>query len=157
MSIQISAAVVDSSALMCILNKEDAWSHFSQALLKVPSLFISAPTAAEVNLAAMATKGAEGLNAMTALIAALQIKVISFDEADLQDYKNAILLYHNKATPPGSLNMGDIFPFILAQKLNLPLFFQGLDFLQTPTKNAMGLLGYAMNAQNKGVPTPMIK
>jgi hypothetical protein len=35
----------------------------------------------------------------------------------------------------------------------LPLFFQGKDFLQTPVKNAMKMLGYEMNEENLGVPT----
>jgi hypothetical protein len=49
--------------------------------------------------------------------------------------------------------MGDLFSFQLAMKMNLPLFFQGKDFLQTPVKNAMKMLGYEMNEDNLGVPT----
>lgn len=49
--------------------------------------------------------------------------------------------------------MGDLFSFQLAVKLNLPLFFQGKDFSKTLVKNAMELMGYAMNEQNLGVPT----
>ena len=50
--------------------------------------------------------------------------------------------------------MGDLFSFQLAMKMDLPLFFQGKDFLKTPVKNAMALLGYTMTENNQGIPTP---
>ncbi len=49
--------------------------------------------------------------------------------------------------------MGDLFSYKLAIKMNLPLFFQGKDFLKTPVKNAMKLLGYEMTESNLGIPT----
>jgi len=150
MSSNVSEAVVDSSPLMCILKQEVACQLFEAELTKTPTLYMSAPTVAEVRLAAMAAKGTSGLNLMNQLIALLNIKVIDFTVNDLNDYQNAASKYHLKATPPGLLNMGDIFSFILAQQLNLPLYFQGLDFLQTPVKNAMAILGYEMNADNRG-------
>ena len=41
----------------------------------------------------------------------------------------------------------------LATKMDLPLFFQGEDFLTTPVKSAMTILGYEMSEANLGVPT----
>ena len=55
--------------------------------------------------------------------------------------------------PPGPLNVGDVFSFQLAVKMDLPLFFQGKDFLKTPVKNAMNILGYEMTEKNMGVPS----
>ncbi len=65
---------------------------------------------------------------------------------------SALMCIVIKAVPPGLLNMGDLFSFQLATKMDLPLFFQGMDFLRTPVKNAMLMRGYVMNATNKGVP-----
>ena len=48
---------------------------------------------------------------------------------------------------------GDVFSFQLAVKMDLPLFFKGRDFLKTPVKNAMNILGYEMTEKNLGVPT----
>ena len=152
MSSGILEAVVDSSSLMCILKQEVACQLFETELAKTSTLYMSAATVAEVRLAAMAAKGAPGLNLMNHLIELLHIKIIDFTASDLTDYQNAATKYHLKATRPGPLNMGDIFSFVLAQQLNLPLYFQGLDFLQTPVKNAMAILGYQMNADNRGVP-----
>ena len=41
----------------------------------------------------------------------------------------------------------------LATKMDLPLFFQGKDFLTTPVKSAMTILGYEMSEAKLGVPT----
>ena len=137
----VPEAVVDSSCLMCILKQEAAWQFFETELTKTSTLYMSAPIVAEVRLAAMASKGTPGLTAMNQFIELLNIKVIDFTANDLSDYQNAALQYHVKASPPGLLNMGDIYSYILAQQLNLPLFFQGLDFLSTTVKNAMTILG----------------
>jgi uncharacterized protein with PIN domain len=90
---------------------------------------------------------------MDGLIASLKIESVGFGGDDIPAYKNASIKHHVKAKPPGLLNMGDLFSFQLAMKMNLPLFFQGKDFLQTPVKNAMKMLGYEMNEDNLGVPT----
>ena len=89
---------------------------------------------------------------MQDLIAKLQITTVDYVAADVQDYIQAASIHHMKAKPPGLLNLGDIFSFQLAQKMGLPLFFQGLDFLKTPVKNAMQMRGYVMDVNNKGVP-----
>jgi ribonuclease VapC len=149
----IKAAVVDSSALMCIVKKEPAAPLFLKELGAVDDLYISAVTLSEVLLAAMSVTGTGVLMPMRTLIASLQIITVDYCAADVDDYMKAATVYHVKANPPGLLNLGDVFSFQLAQKMDLPLFFQGLDFLITPVKNAMALRGYLMDASNKGVPT----
>lgn len=153
MSRPLTAAVVDSSALMCIAKNEDAALLFLNELTRVDQLFISAVTLSEVLLASMSAKEAGVVGAMQDLITSLQITTVDYTAADVQDYVQAASIHHMKAKPPGPLNMGDIFSFQLAQKMDLPLFFQGLDFLKTPVKNAMRMRGYLMDANNKGVPT----
>lgn len=49
--------------------------------------------------------------------------------------------------------MGDALSFQLATKMNLQLFFQGRDFLTTPEKNAMKMLGYEKSEKNLGLPS----
>jgi ribonuclease VapC len=148
----LTAAVVDSSALMCIVKSEAAAPLFLNELARVDQLFISAVTLSEVLLAAMSATEAGVLVPMQDLIAKLEIVTKDYVAADVQDYIQAASIHHIKAKPPGRLNMGDIFSFQLAQKMGLPLFFQGLDFLKTPVKNAMCMRGYFMDANNKGVP-----
>jgi hypothetical protein len=83
----------------------------------------------------------------------LKVEAVGFGGADLRAYKDAAMKHHLKVKPSVTLNTGDVFSFQLAVKMNLPLFFQGKDFLKTPVKNAMKILGYEMSEQNLGVPT----
>jgi uncharacterized protein with PIN domain len=153
MSAKLRSAVVDSSALMCIARNEAASDLFLQELGQVDALFINAATHSEVQLAAMAIQEPGAADAMEKLISALRITTVDYTSADVQAYKKAAAVYHVKAKPPGPLNMGDLFSFQVSQKMDFPLFSQGLDFLQTPVKNAMTICGYITNMQNKGVPT----
>lgn len=61
--------------------------------------------------------------------------------------------YHHKFHPKARLNIGDLFTYSLAKELDLPLFFQGTDFMHTDLRNAMSVLGYEMSAV--GVPQPL--
>lgn len=149
----LDAAVVDSSALVCIAKSEPAASAFLSEMSKVGKLYMSAAIHAEVILATIALQSDDAVDAMEQLIAALKIETVSFSGADIPGYKVAAIRHHLKARPPGTLNLGDVFSFQLAVKMDLPLFFQGKDFLKTPVKNAMTALGYEMNEGNLGVPT----
>lgn len=155
MTAGLPAAVVDSSALICIAKSEPAANYFLQELAATDQLYMSAATQAEIILATMSIMEDGALDSMEALIASLKITTVDFSGADVRAYRQAALAYHLKARPPGALNMGDIFSFQLAQKMDIPLFFQGKDFLKTPVRNAMEILGYEMNEQNLGVPRPM--
>ena len=64
-------AIVDSSALMCILMGEPAAPLFITALQKTPLLYIGAATRAEVWLASFNAKGTAGAQLVEALLAAL--------------------------------------------------------------------------------------
>ena len=139
--------------MLCIAKGEPAAHFFLNEMGKVGKLYICAGTHAEVILATMSVQAEGAVEAMQALIASLKIETLDFGGGDIRGYKNAAIKHHLKARPSGPLNMGDLFSFQLAVKMNLPLFFQGKDFLKTPVKNAMQTLGYEMNEKNLGVPT----
>jgi hypothetical protein len=44
--------------------------------------------------------------------------------------------------------MGDLFSYSVAKQMNLPLYFEGLDFPQTDVQDAMQLLGYAFDEKH---------
>lgn len=150
---KVEAAVVDSSALICIAKGEPAADSFLNEMGKVGKLYLSAVTLAEVILATMSLQVEGAVGAMEQLIVALKIETVDFGGGDIPGFKEAAMKHHLKARPPGTLNLGDVFSFQLAVKMNLPLFFQGKDFLKTPVKNAMNILGYEMTEKNLGVPT----
>ena len=120
--------MVDSSALICISKGEPAANLFLEEMGKVDKLYISAVTHAEVVLATMSLHTEDAIDAMEALISALKIETVTFGGDDIASYKDAAILHHLKARPSGPLNIGDVFSFQLAMKMNLPLFFQGKTF-----------------------------
>ena len=139
--------------MICIAKGEPAANAFLDEMGNAGKLYICAATHAEVILATMSLQAGGAVDAMQALLDALKIKTVDFCAGDIEAYKDAATKYHPKARPSGTLNMGDLFSLQLAVKMNLPLFFQGKDFLRTPVKNAMRMLGYEMNENNLGVPT----
>ena len=153
MSKAIEIAVIDTSALICIAKNEPAAHFFLTEMSKVEKLYISAATYAELILATMSLQASGAVDAMAKLLVALKVQTVDFGAKDIAGYRAAAMNYHLKARPPGLLNMGDVFAFQLATALDVPLFFQGKDFLTMPVKNAMKLLGYEMNDRNLGVPS----
>jgi ribonuclease VapC len=150
---KLPAAIVDSSALICILLDEPAAPFFLDGFDKTGILYISAVTRAETWLAAFNAKGAIGAQKIEALLLAMNVETIDFREASLSGFQQGAKKHHHKVDRKARLNMGDLFTYSLAVEKNLPLFFQGTDFSNTKIVNAMKSLGYAHSAA--GVPQPL--
>ena len=146
----LDEAIVDSSALMCILMGEPAAPLFMAALQKTTRLYIGAATRAEVWLAAFNAKGTAGAQQVEALMAALQVETVDFTQDSLPHFVAGAERHPHKVDTQARLNLGDLFTYTLAKETALPLFFQGADFAHTSIENAMVLLGYVYS--DKGVP-----
>lgn len=149
----LDEAILDSSALMCILMGEPAASLFITALQKTTRLYIGAATRAEVWLAAFNAKGTAGARQIEALLAALQVETVDFTQDSLPHFVAGVERHRHKVDAKARLTLGDLFTYALATETALPLFYQGTDFASTATENAMALLGYGMS--DKGVPQPL--
>jgi ribonuclease VapC len=149
----LDEAIVDSSALMCILMGEPAAPLFITALQKTKRLYIGAATRAEAWLAAFNAKGTAGAQQVEALLAALQVETVDFTQDSLPHFVAGAERHHHKVDAKARLNLGDLFTYALAKETALPLFFQGTDFANTAIENAMALLGY--DYSDKGVPQPL--
>lgn len=152
MSRKLVAAVVDSSALICILRGEPAAPLFMAGFQSTGQLYIGAATRAETWLAAHNAKGKAGAQQIEALLEALQFETVDFSASSLVHYQHGAENHHHKVDAKARLNMGDLFTYALARETGLPLFFQGTDFLNTKILNAMEKLGFDMS--ELGVPQP---
>ena len=146
----LDEAIVDSSALMCILMGEPAAPLFITALQRTTRLYIGAATRAEAWLAAFNAKGTAGAQQVEALLAALQVETVDFTQDSLAHFVAGAERHHHRVDARARLNLGDLFTYALAKETALPLFFQGTDFANTAIENAMALLGY--DYSEKGVP-----
>lgn len=156
MSRTLLAAVIDSSALICILRAEPAAPLFMAGFQNTGQLYIGAATRAETWLAAHNAKGKAGARQIDALLQALQVETVDFTEGSLAHYQHGAEHHHHKVDEKASfkarLNMGDLFTYALVRETGLPLFFQGTDFLNTKIPSAMEKLGYGVSLL--GVPQP---
>ena len=152
MTARLDGAVIDSRALLCIALTEPAAARFLDGFSRTDRLYIAAATRAETWLAVHNAKGPAGAQKIDELIEALDVELVDFGAASLPHFRQGGAAYHHKFHDKARLNIGDLFTYSLARQLDLPLFFQGTDFLHTDLANAMLILGYAMSAL--GVPQP---
>ena len=153
MTARLESAVIDSSALLCIALAEPAAACFLDGFSRTDRLYIGAATRAETWLAVHNAKGTGGAQKIDELIEALDVELAEFGAASLPHFRQGGAAYHHKFHDKARLNIGDLFTYSLAKELDLPLFFQGTDFLHTDLRNAMTILGYGMSVS--GVPQPI--
>ena len=145
-----AAAVIDSSALLCVAIGEPAAEFFLDGFSRVGTLYIGAATRAETWLAVHNAMGKAGAQKIDALLDAFRVETVDFGASSLPHFRQGGADYHHKFHSGARLNIGDLFTYALAKQMNLPLFFQGTDFAHTDLANAMKKLGYEMS--ETGVP-----
>jgi len=122
--------VIDTSALLAILQDEPERRAFNEAIEAADHRAISTATLVETSIVVEARYGAEGLRDLDQLLSRAQIEVVPFDVEQAHAARRAFSLY-GKGRHAAGLNFGDCFPYALAKVLNAPLLYKGLDFAQT--------------------------
>lgn len=122
--------VIDSSALIAILEKEAEAELFLRLMYEADTLKISAVTYTEVSLVLYSRFGSLGLAKLDELLAGLAVQFIAFDKTQAQLACIAWQKY-GKSRHSAKLNFGDCCSYALAKYLDLPLLFKGNDFIQT--------------------------
>lgn len=151
---RLPAAVMDSSALMSVLLGEPAAPLFMAGFQATDKLYIGAATRAEAWLAAFNAKGLAGAQLVEALLAALQVETVDFTQGALPHFFAGAQTHHHKVDAKARLNLGDLFTYALVREMNLPLFFQGTDFVHTAVDNAMVKLGHSLSERGEPLPRP---
>ena len=128
--------VVDTSALLAILDNEADSLRFAHAMATAGSLAISAGTLVEAGLVASRAGGEKGIAALDRLLAQLDIAVVPVDLPQVSSAREGLLAF-GKGRHPARLNLGDSFAYALARHLNEPLLFKGNDFAQTDVRRAL--------------------
>ena len=125
--------VVDSSALLAILQGEPLAEKYSEALARGERLLMAAPTLSEAMIVATARELSAELGL---LLDSLPFEVVSLTEeracAAAREY-----LRWGKGFHPAALNFGDCFAYALAKEHDCPLLFVGDDFAKTDLKAAI--------------------
>ena len=122
--------VIDTSALLAILQDEPERVPFSEAIEAAESRAISAATFVEVSAVLDARFGAEAVRELDLLIERAAIEIIPVDLEQARVARRALALF-GKGHHRAGLNFGDGFAYALASVLGEPLLFKGDDFRRT--------------------------
>jgi len=122
--------VIDTSALLAILQDEPERRTFNEAIEAADSRAMSVATFVEVSIVIESRYGAEGLRELDLFVNRAGIELVSVDVEQGQVARGAFSRF-GKGRHPAGLNLGDCFPYALARVLGEPLLYKGDDFSQT--------------------------
>ncbi|MDP9053400.1 MAG: type II toxin-antitoxin system VapC family toxin [Acidobacteriota bacterium] len=122
--------VIDTSALVAILQGESERRSFLELLDAADARRISAATFVEISIVIESRYGAEGLRALDRFLSRAQIEVRPVDPEQAELARGAFSRF-GKGRHRAALNYGDCFSYALAVSLAEPLLCKGFDFKQT--------------------------
>jgi ribonuclease VapC len=126
--------IVDTSAIIAVLRREDDAEPIARALAAAPRVAVSAGTLVEIGIVAEGRGGAKAREAAEELLERAEVVPVSPRQAML-----AVAGWRRfgKGRHPAGLNFGDCFAYALAMERGEPLLFKGEDFAQTDVKRAI--------------------
>lgn len=121
--------VVDTSAVVAVLQGEDGWERI-EALLVDEACAMSAATRVEVGIVIEARKGPAGTQLLEELLERVGLQILPVEQAHVAE---ALVSWRRfgKGRHPVGLNYGDTFSYALARRLGSPLLYVGDDFART--------------------------
>jgi ribonuclease VapC len=128
--------ILDTSALMAILQKEAEAPAFGQAVAKAETIAIAAPTLVELAIVAEGRAGEAVRPRIDQLLESMRVEIVPFTAEHAALARDAWRRY-GKGRHPAGLNLGDCFAYALAVARDEPLLFKGDDFARTDVKAAI--------------------
>jgi ribonuclease VapC len=122
--------VVDSSAVVAILQREPERNRFIDLLAGANDPLISAATLFECSIVMHRRSGDRGIEHLDELLLSAGVRCVAVDVTHVHAARDAWLRY-GKGRSPAGLNFGDCFSYALATTTGRPLLFKGDDFAQT--------------------------
>ena len=122
--------VIDSSAIVAILQDEPERQTFIEAINSVNYRNISAVSFVETSQILISRYEAKGIQEFDNFIGKANVNIRSVDETQAVIARRAFQEF-GKGRHPVQLNFGDCFTYALAKILNQPLLFKGEDFSKT--------------------------
>jgi ribonuclease VapC len=122
--------VVDTSALIAILDRESDAALYAEAIAEADTPLISTATLLELNIVMLNRHGVKAAQIVDRLIQEGGFQVESFTIQHAELAREAYARY-GKGQQTAGLNYGDCFSYALAKATGLPLLFKGQDFAKT--------------------------
>jgi ribonuclease VapC len=128
--------VIDTSALLAILQDEPERRKFNEAIEMADSRRMSAVTFVESSMVVESRFGAEGVRDLDRLIERAEVEIVPVDVQQARTAREAFARF-GKGRHAAGLNFGDCFSYALARVLGEPLLFKGEDFGRTDVVPAL--------------------
>ena len=129
--------VADSSALLAILLGEAERAQFKRFLL-AHEVKILAGTLIETLRVVQLALGPEALSGVDALMETSAAEIVPVDADQVVAAREGMLRFgKGRGKEPAVLNIGDLFAYALARRLDLPLLFKGADLARTDVRPAL--------------------
>lgn len=119
--------IIDSSAVVAILNNEPEAQAFAALLESADSLQMAAPTLVETSIVV----GSGRQDVLDELLRQASVTVVPFGSQHTTVARTAYLIYGRRSGSPARLNYGDCFSYALAIVTGEPLLYKGDDFTHT--------------------------
>jgi ribonuclease VapC len=132
--------VIDTSAVLAILQDEPERRAFNEAIEAADSRSLSVASFVELSIVIEARFGAEGVGHLDRLLERAGVKVVPVDLEQGRLARQAFSRF-GKGRHEAGLNFGDCFSYALAQVLGEPLLFKGEDFSRTDVARSQAPLG----------------
>ncbi len=122
--------IVDSSALLAIIWREQGFERLLDRLVESRSAAIGAPTLAESGIVLASRLGASGQTLLSRFVEAADIEVLALG---LEHWPIAVqaFLTFGKGRHAAALNFGDCLTYAIARTTNEPLLCVSDDFTKT--------------------------
>jgi len=136
--------IIDSSAILSILLKEDDAFLFEQALATNWPRLLSVAGMLEISIVYGRRTNSKANNEINKFINDLSIVLLP---VTIEQVLFAQEAWHRfgKGRHPAKLNFGDCFAYALSKATGQPLLFKGYDFLQTDVKKVLPTFHYEVN------------
>ena len=122
--------VIDTSALVAILQDEPERRAFNEAIEAAESCSLSTASFVETSMIIESRYGPDGTRDLDLFISKADITLVPVDEEQAYVARQAFRQY-GKGRHAAGLNFGDCFAYALAKTLAEPLLFKGRDFAAT--------------------------
>jgi ribonuclease VapC len=129
--------IVDSSALLAILQEEADCEIYAAALSSADVARISAATYFETSIVVDGKRNPHFSRRFDDLLRDSAITIEPVTEAQARIAREAYRDYGRGSGHPAGLNFGDCFAYALARDKREPLLFKGTDFAQTDIRSAL--------------------
>jgi ribonuclease VapC len=129
--------IVDTSALVAILQEEPGWEAFRELIIENRPARLSAGNYIELGIVVLRARNPAVSHAADDFVPQARIVIEPVTERQARIAREAYRDYGRASGHPARLNFGDCFAYALARDLNEPLLFKGDDFRHTDIRPAI--------------------